>query len=251
MRETPDKTRTVKLIVQYDGTNYQGWQVQPWGPTIQGELTKVISMIDQRPVTIHGAGRTDSGVHAEGQVASFSLARDFEPWELRDAINGNLERDIRVTSVEFLDNDFHARVWAKRKTYRYAIWTGEVVSPFRHRYVFHNRSPLDVEQMRAAAKALIGTHDFIAFAGGQMDSDNTLRTVYSLDVERHPNLITIKACGNGFLKYMVRTIAGTLIEVGRGRRTAASIADVLRSRDRGQAGQTAPAAGLTLVQVDY
>jgi tRNA pseudouridine38-40 synthase len=247
----PDTARKVKLIVQYDGTNYQGWQVQPSGPTIQGELTKVISMIDQRPVTIHGAGRTDSGVHAEGQVASFFLERDFGPRELRDAINGNIERDIRICSAEFVDDDFHARASAKSKTYRYDIWTGEVVSPFLYRYLYHHRSPLDLAQMRRAADFLVGTHDFSAFAGGHSDVDSTVRTLYTLDIDSIDNRLTIKACGNGFLKYMVRTIAGTLIEVGRGRRPADSLSVVLSSRDRGRAGQTAPAAGLTLVRVDY
>ena len=243
--------RNVKLTIQYDGTDYQGWQIQAGGPTIQGEITKVISMLDQRPVTVHGAGRTDSGVHAEGQVANCSLERDFPLTEFRDAINGNLPRDIRVNDAEFVEDRFHARIWAKQKTYRYQIYTGPVVSPFLYRYVHHVRAPLATDEMREAASRLLGCHDFSAFAGGGGDVSNFVRTLNRLDIDVEPDRILITASANGFLRYMVRTIVGTLIDVGRQRRSAESLSDVLDSRDRGQAGLTAPAAGLTLVRVDY
>lgn len=243
--------RNVKLTIQYDGTNYHGWQTQSGGPTIQGELTRVISMLDQRPVILHGAGRTDSGVHAEGQVATCLVERDFSARELRDAINGNISRDIRVTQVEEVDERFHARIWAKQKTYRYQIWTGEVMSPFTYRYFHHIRSPLAIDEMRQAAAHLLGNHDFGAFVGTGADTESNVRNLYRLDIETEPDRILVTASANGFLRYMVRTIVGTLIEVGRERRPPESLLDLLDNRDRGQAGQTAPAAGLTLVRVDY
>src|SRR5437868_6013300 len=143
-----------KITIQYDGTNYQGWQIQPKGKTIQAELTRVISLLDHHQVTLHGAGRTDAGVHAEGQVANFFLEREFEPTKLRDAINGNLPRDIRIADVELVIDDFHARFSAKEKTYRYTIFTGDVVSPFEYRYALHHRENLNVETMRQAASIL-------------------------------------------------------------------------------------------------
>lgn len=243
--------RNLKLTIQYDGTDYQGWQIQSSGPTIQGELTKVISMLDQRPVTLHGAGRTDSGVHAEGQVATCLIERDFPLQELRDAINGNISRYIRVMDAELVDDRFHARMSARQKTYRYQIWTGPVVSPFVHRYFHHVRAPLAVPEMQKAALSLLGNHDFGAFVGTGADADSHLRNLYRLDIDREPDRLFITASANGFLRYMVRTIVGTLLDVGRGRRSPESLSDVLSSGDRGQAGQTAPAAGLTLVRVDY
>ncbi|HEY6332697.1 MAG TPA: tRNA pseudouridine(38-40) synthase TruA [Blastocatellia bacterium] len=243
--------RNVKLTIQYDGTNYQGWQTQSGGPTIQGELTKVISMLDQRPVVLRGAGRTDSGVHAEGQVATCLIERDFSTREFRDAINGNISRDIRVMHAEYVDERFHARISAKQKTYRYQIWTGEVMSPFTYRYFYHIRSPLSADEMQRAAAYLLGNHDFSAFVGTGADTESNVRTLYQLHVETKPDHLVVTARANGFLRYMVRTIVGTLIEVGRRRRPPESLLDLLSSLDRGQAGQTAPAAGLTLVRVDY
>ena len=240
-----------KIIVQYDGTNYHGWQIQINGRTVQGELTRVLSMLDHRPVTVHGAGRTDAGVHAGGQVASFFLARLFETRELRDAINGNLDRDIRVVAVESVADEFNARLSARQKTYRYRIWTADVVSPFVYRYVHPYRGPLDLEEMRGAATALIGTHDFSAFTVADPEIQDRVRTLFRLDIEDATNEISILAEADGFLRYMVRTIVGTLIDVGRGKRTAAGTCEILESRDRSTAGPSAPANGLTLVRVDY
>jgi len=240
-----------KIIVQYDGTNYHGWQIQINGRTVQGELTRVLSMLDHRPVTVHGAGRTDAGVHAEGQVANFFLARLFEARVLQDAINGNLDRDIRVLAVETIADEFNARLSAKQKTYRYRIWTADVVSPFVYRYVHSYRGPLDLEEMRRAATALIGTHDFSSFTVADSEIQDRVRTLFRLDIEDATNEISICAEADGFLRYMVRTIVGTLIEVGRGKRTAAGTGEILESRDRSRAGPSAPANGLTLVRVDY
>jgi tRNA pseudouridine38-40 synthase len=240
-----------KITIQYDGTNYHGWQMQTNGRTVQGELTKALSLLDHRPVTVYGAGRTDAGVHAEGQVANFFFEREFEPDLLRDAINGNLDRDIRVQEVVPVSEEFNARYSAKQKTYRYRVWTGQVVSPFEHRYVHHYSAGLDVAEMQRAAALLIGTHDFTAFTVASSDAEDHVRTLIGLDIFQHPNELSIVASADGFLRYMVRTIAGTLLEVGRGKRTATSLAATLESLDRANAGPSAPANGLTLVRVDY
>src|SRR5436190_5218053 len=137
-----------RITIQYDGTNYHGWQIQPNGRTVQGELRRVLSILDHRPVTVYGAGRTDAGVHAEGQVANFFAERDFDVRLLRDAINGNLDRDIRVIDVVPVSESFNARNFAKQKTYRYRIWTADVVSPFAYRYVLHYRAGLDIPEMQ-------------------------------------------------------------------------------------------------------
>ena len=240
-----------KITIQYDGTNYHGWQMQPSDRTIQGELTRALSLLDHRHVTVHGAGRTDAGVHAEGQVASFLLKRDCEPRYLRDAINGNLDRDIRVVDVETVAESFNARFSARLKTYRYQIWNGPVASPFFHRYAYHHRNDLDLEEMRRAASALVGTHDFSAFTVQDCEVEDRVRALKCLDVQRKENRIIVLAAADGFRRYMVRTIVGTLIEAGSGRRAAESIARVLESRDRRNAGAKAPACGLTLMRVDY
>ena len=240
-----------KITIQYDGTNYHGWQIQPDGRTIQGELTRALSLLDHRHVTVHGAGRTDAGVHAEGQIASFLLERDCEPSYLRDAINGNLDRDVRVIDVEAVAESFNARFSARLKTYRYQIWNGPVISPFFHRYAYHHRNDLDTREMQCAARLLVGTHDFSAFTVQDSEIEDRVRALKRLDIQREESRIIIIAAADGFLRYMVRTIVGTLIEVGSGRRAAESVASVLESRDRRNAGAKAPACGLTLMRVDY
>ena len=243
--------QNVKITIEYDGTNYHGWQIQSNGRTVQGELTRALSILDHRPVTVYGAGRTDAGVHAEGQIANFFLERDFAPRWLRDAINGNLDRDIRVLEAVPVFDGFNARYSARQKTYRYRIWTAEVVSPFVYRYVHHYRAGLDVDEMGRAAVPLIGRHDFTAFTVASSDAEDHVRTLIRVNIERDANEILIVVAADGFLRYMVRTIVGTLMEVGRGKRTAASVAAALESLDRANAGPSAPANGLTLVRVDY
>ena len=240
-----------KITIQYDGTNYHGWQMQANGRTVQGELTRVLSILDHRPVTVYGAGRTDAGVHAEAQVANLFVERDFEPILFRDAINGNLDRDIRVLEVVPVSDAFNARYSARKKTYRYRIWTGDVVSPFLYRYVHHYRAGLDIGEMQRAAAALVGTHDFTAFTVASSHAEDHVRTLIDLEIDRTANEVLLTASANGFLRYMVRTIVGTLIEVGRGKRTAATVSAALASLDRSNAGPSAPANGLTLVRVDY
>jgi tRNA pseudouridine38-40 synthase len=245
------RMRNYKITIQYDGTEYHGWQLQPNGRTIQGELTRALSLLDHRNVTVHGAGRTDAGVHAEAQTASFMLERDFNPIALRDAINGNLDRDIRVVDIELAPLDFNARFSAKLKTYRYQIWTGAVVSPFLYRYTHHHRGHLDINEMQRAARSFIGSHDFSAFTVMDSDIKDRVRDLKRLDLRQEGDLVTIAASADGFLRYMVRAIVGTLIEVGRGRREADAMTGILESRSRANAGATAPARGLTLVRVDY
>ncbi|MEW6213277.1 MAG: tRNA pseudouridine(38-40) synthase TruA [Acidobacteriota bacterium] len=243
--------RNVRVTIQYDGTDYHGWQMQRDLRTIQGELTRVVSLLDRRDVIIHGAGRTDAGVHAEGQVASFLFEREFEPAELRDAINGNLNRDIRVMDVELVEESFHARLSARKKTYRYRVWTSDVVSPFVRRYVCHHRGALNIDDMIRATEPLIGEHDFTAFTVSSSAVRSHIRTIEMISIEREPNGLAIIVVADGFLRYMVRTIAGTLIDIGRGHRRVDEMAEILESRDRRLAGRCAPAAGLTLVRVDY
>ncbi|MFL6274551.1 MAG: tRNA pseudouridine(38-40) synthase TruA [Blastocatellia bacterium] len=240
-----------KLTIAYDGTNYHGWQMQANARTVQGELTRVLTLLDHRAVTLHGAGRTDAGVHAEAQVASVFLQQEFAVDELRDAVNGNLNRDLRIMRVELADPSFNARFSAKGKTYRYVICTAPVVRPADFRYVYHYRGTLDVAEMRRAAELLIGQHDFSAFTVAANETEDRVRRLTRLDIEEDGFRIRITAVAEGFLRYMVRTIAGTLIEVGRGRRSAASVGAALASRQRSEAGPKAPAHGLTLVRVDY
>jgi tRNA pseudouridine38-40 synthase len=240
-----------KMTIQYDGTNYHGWQIQANGRTVQGELTRVLSILDHRPVTVYGAGRTDAGVHAEGQVANFFAERSFDACRLRDAINANLDRDIRVLNIQSALPEFNSRHSARQKTYRYRIWTADVVNPFIYRFVHHYRGELDVSEMVRAGSVLIGTHDFSAFTVTNSEAEDHVRTLMHLDVSRAANEISIVVAANGFLRYMVRTIVGTLIEVGRGKRTAASVSEALESCNRSNAGPSAPANGLTLVRVDY
>jgi tRNA pseudouridine38-40 synthase len=240
-----------KLTIQYDGTEYHGWQIQPGQRTIQGELTRVGSLLDHQPVTVHGAGRTDAGVHAEAQVASVRLQREIEPAVLRDAFNGNLDRDIRIVGCEPADDSFHARYSAVSKTYAYRIWTGPVVSPFLYRYVYHQPGDLDTHAMQSAARVLLGRHDFRAFTIKDSDVDDWTRTIMRLDIEAVDYEIRVIAQADGFLRFMVRTIVGTLLDVGRSRVSPDDIGSILAGKEREKAGATAPAAGLTLLRVDY
>src|SRR5262249_4313588 len=240
-----------RITIQYDGTDFHGWQIQAGHPTIQGELTRVLSLLNRRPVNVHGAGRTDAGVHAEGQVASFRIDAGYDPAELIGAINGNLGFDIRVTECSEAPESFHARRSAKSKTYRYRIWRGPVISPFVRRYVYHRPEPLDLEAMRKAAALLIGTRDFGAFTVKDAEVQSKVRTVARLDIEDRGDEIWIHAEADGFLRFMVRTIVGTLLEVGRSRMAPAQIERVVEVGERANAGATSPAHGLTLMRVDY
>jgi tRNA pseudouridine38-40 synthase len=246
-----------KLTLQYDGTDFHGWQVQGAERTVQGELTRVLSLLDGRAVVAHGAGRTDAGVHAEAQVASVELAREFAPEKLRAAVNGNLAADVRASAVEVMPADFHARYSARGKTYRYRLFNAPHLSPLLARFAHHDARAFDLARMQQAARLFLGTHDWTAFSAAHTDVQTRVRRVTRLDVserwsdEGRGRLIEITASADGFLRYMVRSIAGTLLEVGRGERAPEMITQAITTGDRALAGVTAPAKGLTLVEVHY
>lgn len=242
---------TFKLTLAYDGTNYVGWQRQAASTSIQGLVEHVLGELDGHDVAVAGAGRTDAGVHALGQVASFSLQRTIEPAVLVRVLNARLPADVRALSVDRVAAGFHARFRASTKTYRYRIDDALVISPFERHYAWHVPGALEADTMDQAARLLEGRHDFAAFASAGGTTRTTERTVVRSRVKRGDDLIVYEIAGDGFLRHMVRAIAGTLVEIGRGRWPGAHMLEVLASRDRGRAGPTAPALGLFLVGVEY
>jgi tRNA pseudouridine38-40 synthase len=246
-----------KLLIQYDGTEFHGWQMQEEQRTVQGELMRVLSLLDDRPVTVHGSGRTDAGVHAEGQVASVQLQRQITPAKLRNAINGNLARDVRVLFAEVAPEGFHARYSAIGKTYVYRLVHGQIMSPFWARFAHHEARSIDLERMRSCAGLFLGEHDWTAFSAAQTDAESRVREITELvisagwDRRGLCHLIEFTVSANGFLRYMVRSIVGTLLSAGRGEIEAEIIERAIREGDRDLAGATAPACGLTLLRVQY
>lgn len=246
--------RNLKLTIAYDGTEYVGWQRQASGVSIQGLLEDALKPIEGSPVTVHGAGRTDAGVHALAQVASVQLAAAIDAATLARALNAALPPAVRVLDVQEAAPDFHARFSATGKIYEYRIANHAVVSPFIQRYVWHVPQPLDVAAMRSAAVPLIGRHDFAAFQGAGSETPSTERRIGSIGWHGEGAFDTplvLRITGDGFLRHMVRNIVGTLVEIGLGRRPASDTARILESRDRAQAGATAPPQGLFLVAVMY
>ena len=246
-----------KLLIQYDGTDFHGWQIQNGLRTVQGELTNALSLIDGREVTVHGSGRTDAGVHAEGQVANVTMEKDISPEKLRAALNGNIGKDVRILEAETISDDFHARYSAIEKTYVYRIVNAPVMTPFWRRYTLHEARPLDVARMYNCAKLFIGEHDWTAFSALQSEVENRVRTITDIDVESfqdkraHGRIISIKVSANGFLRYMVRTIAGALLAVGREEADMQMIAEAIITGKRPLEVTTAAACGLTLLSVRY
>ena len=246
-----------RLLIQYDGTDFHGWQVQEGSRTIQGELERVIGMIEDAEVKVVGSGRTDAGVHADGQVANVRLNRKFTPERLKHAINGNMWRDIRIMKCEEAPEEFHARFSARSKTYVYRVINAPVMSPFWRRFAHHEARPLDVGRMNDAARFFLGEHDWTAFSSAQADGDDRVRNVTDFTVESRWDdraqgvMIEFRISAKGFLRYMVRSIVGTLLEVGRGEKDSDTIQTAIVTRDRDLAGKTASAQGLTLLRVDY
>ncbi len=246
-----------KLTIQYDGTDFHGWQMQGQLRTVQGELTRALCLIDSRDVVVHGSGRTDAGVHAEGQVASVNLQKAISPEKLRAAINGNVGKDLRVLDARVVADDFHARYSALGKTYLYRVINGPVMSPFWLRYAHHEARALDLERMRQSGKLFLGLHDWTAFASAQSDTETKSRTITGLTVnglwdERAGcQVIEMIVSADGFLRYMVRSIAGTLLAVGRGEMDLGPVDNAINEGDRSLVGATAPACGLTLRSVRY
>lgn len=246
-----------RMLIQYDGTDFHGWQVQNNQRTVQGELERVLSLLEDAEVHVAGSGRTDAGVHAEGQVANVKMNKSFKPEKLRGAINGNSWRDIRVLEVTTVDDDFHARFSAKGKTYIYRVVNAPVMSPFWARYAHLESRPLDLSRMQSAVTIFLGEHDWTAFSSAGSDSENKVRTISDFSIESRWDtrcsaaMIEFRITGNGFLRYMVRSIVGTMLELGRGERDEDSISTAIVTLDRELAGVTAPANGLTLLSVDY
>jgi tRNA pseudouridine38-40 synthase len=273
------RRRTFQVTLSYDGTDFAGFQRQSNARSVQQVLEEALAPIEGRAVVVHGAGRTDSGVHALGQVASFRLTNPISTADLKQALNATFNAtgstDLRVTSVEEAPDDFNARFAARGKIYRYRIVNAELISPFERRFAWHVPRPLNLDAMRDASKALMGEHDFAAFQAAGGDVKTSVRTVTSSEWAEEPldpvtgqalsassgqaastgsgpsRVLTYEIAGNGFLKYMVRSIVGTLIEIGYGRREPDSVQALLKSGERAKIGQTAPAHGLYLVRVDY
>ena len=242
-----------KLLLAYDGTDFHGWQVQPDRATIQGALQDALARITGEDVLPQGSGRTDAGVHALGQVASFALTAPIPEANLMRALNRILPASIRVLSAQRVASDFHARHSAQGKTYEYRIFRGEICPPWQARYVYSLPARLDVRAMQCAAGRVLGVHDFTSFAASESDSLDHVRCLHTSEWLEHQDshLLLYRVSGNGFLHHMVRNLVGTFLEVGRGNLEEGAIPSILDARHREQAGPTAPARGLFLVSVDY
>jgi tRNA pseudouridine38-40 synthase len=242
---------TVKLIVEYDGSRYAGWQRQPDQPTIQEAIETAIVHLTQHKVSVIGAGRTDAGVHALGQVVSFHIDRDWTPREWIKGLNAMLPDDITARSAAIMPDEFHARYSASGKLYEYRILNRPERPAIDRAYVWHVHKPLDHNAMQEATTSLVGSHDFSSFEGTLTDNEDPVCFLEQLAVTRQGDHLFIHTYSNRFLKHMVRTVVGTLVEVGHAKRKPESLADVLAAKDRTAAGRTAPANGLFLVRVDY
>ena len=242
---------TFKLVLEYDGTHYSGWQRQLNAPTIQAAVEDALAAIAQTRLTVVGAGRTDAGVHALGQVASFRTDRGLSQREWLRALNAHLPADISALAVEAVSDDFHARYSAKGKLYEYHVMNRSERAPLLRERAWIVYKPLNVAAMTEAAACLVGSHDFSSFETAPTDNENPQCRLQQLDLRRQGELIILSFYADRFLKQMVRSMVGTLVEVGRGRRTAADMPRVLSARARSAAGRTAPAHGLYLVRVDY
>lgn len=243
--------KRIKLTVAYDGTDYCGWQVQPNGITVEEVLNRKLSELTGENITVIGASRTDSGVHAQGNVAVFDSDTTIPPERVAYALNRKLPEDIVVIRSEEVPGDWHPRYQETVKTYQYHILNREMPDPIRRRDTYFVSYPLDLETMRCAAAYLKGEHDFRSFCNVHTEVQDTVRTIYDLDIIREGDLITIRIRGNGFLYNMVRIIAGTLVRVGRGFYRPDQVREILEKRERTEAGVTAPPQGLVLVKIDY
>lgn len=241
----------IKLYLQYDGTDYHGWQVQPGKATVQGAVSEALEKITHEKIMPVGCGRTDAGVHASGYVCSFMTNSKIPVDRIPFALNSNLPGDIVCTGAEYVEDNFRANDSAVGKTYRYTIDNGVFPNVFKRRYAWHYKYPLDVEKMRRAAEAFIGEHDFIGFASSGFSAKTTVRTIHCIDIKKQDSIITIDVTGNGFLYNMVRIIAGTLVYAGGGRINAEDMGEIIASKTRERAGITAPSHGLCLKEVFY
>ncbi len=243
---------TYHLTCEYDGTFYHGWQRQPHCPTLQAAIEKAIcSITNVKTVALTGAGRTDAGVHAAAQSAHFQLTKWMDPQRLLLGINAVLPQDISIKSMKLVDAAFHARYFAKQKTYCYFVYNGPIRSPLQRLTAWHLRAPLDIAKMRVAAKRLRGVHDFTSFTATQSDAQNHKVMLKTIRIVKKGEQIIFTLVASRFLRYMVRNIVGLLVEVGRGHRSATDITSILKAKDRQLAGPTAPPHGLCLMKVEY
>lgn len=243
--------KRVRLVVAYDGTNYHGWQVQKNGITIESELNRCLSELLQEPIEVIGASRTDAGVHALGNVAVFDTESRMPAEKISYALNQRLPEDIRIQKSEEVAPDWHPRYCDSRKTYEYRIYRGEFPMPVKRLYALFTYRSLDVAKMQEAAQYFVGEHDFKSFCQVHAQVDSTVRTVYEMKVYEEGTDVVIRVTGGGFLYNMVRIMAGTLMEVGQGKRSPEEIAEIIEAKDREAAGPTAPAHGLTLIKYEF
>ena len=242
----------IALKIAYDGSDFCGWQVQPNGISVQGEIQNALSLLLEKPVTVIGSGRTDAGVHALGQVASFEIEDcSIPPEKFASALNARLPYSIRIMQSWQEKEGFNALKSAKRKTYRYSFYYSKVENPLLERYNYNLDSAPDLDLIKLASKLFIGEHDFKCFNASGSGAKTTVRTIFSIDLVSTEKGFDFYVCGNGFLYNMVRTMAGTLLEVGQGKKTVLDIEKMLKSGDRSLCGRTLPAKALTLMSVEY
>jgi tRNA pseudouridine38-40 synthase len=238
-------------VLEYDGTNFAGWQQQAKGRTVEAELKKALRSIVGQEVTVYAAGRTDAGAHAQGQVANFHADGRITPQRLMGALNARLPEDVAVLHAEAVPEAFHSRHSARWRRYRYRYLDRPARPALERGHSWHVRGTLDVEAMSNAARSLVGTHDWTSYCSASEPVDGRVREMRSATVARYGSFVELELVAEGFLRGMVRSIAGALAEVGRGKRAARWVGEVLRARDRRQAPHTAPAEGLTLMEVIY
>lgn len=243
--------KRIMLTVAYDGTNYHGWQVQPNGETIEGVLNRCLSELLQESIEVIGASRTDSGVHAMGNIAVFDTQSLIPPEKIAYAMNARLPEDIKIQDSKEVDINFHPRHCDSRKTYEYRIYNATFPMPTKRLYSYFTYVPMNVERMREAAAYFVGTHDFKSFCSVDTQVENTVRQIENMEVLQSDDQIVIRVIGRGFLYNMVRIMAGTLMEVGRGNLQPQDIVCILEAKDRAAAGPTAPACGLTLIRYEF
>jgi len=244
--------RNIKLLIEYDGTNYQGWQVQPKGSTIQGMLEEKLGLLTGESIQLFGSGRTDSGVHALGQVAHFKTDSQMDIRSMQRALNSLLPRDIVIQKIEEVEEGFHARKHSKSKVYEYRILNRSLRSVFHRGYVWYIPQKLNLREMKKATQNLVGEHDFSSFRSVGTPTRTAVRRVIRAEWKRgREGFIRFEIEANGFLKQMVRAIIGTLVEVGKGKINSVEFRKILESKDRRKAGPTAPAHGLFLKEVKY
>jgi tRNA pseudouridine38-40 synthase len=244
-------TQRMKLTVAYDGTDFHGFAKQNNAISVQEMLEAAVFKVTGQNVEVIGSGRTDAGVHANAQCCVIDVMTRISPKKMPYALNSKLPLSIRVTSCEIVEPTFHPRFDTKQKTYRYSIYNGAFMTPFNYKYTMHHSKPLDIGAMRQAGQYLVGTHDFKSFCSTKTTVQSTIRTIFSLEIQKVEDMIYIDICGNGFLYNMVRIIVGTLIQVGEHKRLPESVKEILQKKDRTCAGPTAEAKGLMMYAVDY